>query len=438
MRSGSREDAATSDDEERCHGFTSFSGGAGLRSGHSRSPRRLRRQREGHVAVDGGPRPPGRRPGAGGGGARRPPPPPPPPPAGAARRANIVEEAEANLERNYAGTDRELPRDAPRPATGKKIWIVECSSAAEGCAAPARGAAEAAEALGWQATLVDGKLDPAAYNAAIRDAVAARADAIVLASVDCGLTKASLQAAKRAGITIAGLYGLDCDDRYAGGGERLFDAEILYDDGKTYGQWLPGPYAESAADYAIAKTGGKAKVLAMRENDVASVRHVSDGFERRMAECDSCETTVVEFTGADLVSGKLQAKVQTALTQHPEVDVVFSPYDAAVTLGIAAGVRASGRDKEIVLVGGEGFTPNIQMIRSGSGQDFAAGAPARWAGWAVVDQINRAFAGAPLVDQGIGLQSIDAEHNLPTRTPFYDGNARSDYEANFRRIWGLS
>jgi ribose transport system substrate-binding protein len=345
--------------------------------------------------------------------------------------------AKANLRRNYAGTDRALPSSAPKPAPGKKVWIIQCSAAAEGCAAPAAGAAEAAKLLGWKPTLVDGKLDPAVYNAAVRDAIAARADAIVLTSVDCGLTKASLAAAKRAGVKIAGLYGLDCDDTFAGGGKKLFDAEVLYADGKTYGDWLAGPYAQSAADYVIAKTNAKANVVAMRENDVASVRHVSDGFEARTKQCTSCKLTTVPFTGADLVSGKLQAKVQTALTRNPQADVVFAPYDASVTLGIAAGVKASGRDKQILLVGGEGLTPNIKMIRSGSGQDFAAGAPARWAGWAVIDELNRAFAGQPLVDEGIGVRSIDAQHNLPTKTTFYDGNPKSDYEANFRRIWGV-
>jgi ribose transport system substrate-binding protein len=349
----------------------------------------------------------------------------------------IVAEAKANVAKNYAGTDRALPTSAPAPPRGKSVWIIECSANAEGCSAPAAGAAEAAKALGWTTKVVDGKLDPAAYNAAVRDATAAKADAIVLASVDCGLTKASLQAAKKAGIKIAGLYGLDCDDRYAGGGQKLFDAEIQYAGGMTYGAWLSGPYAQTAADYVIAKSGGKAHVIAMQEDDVASVRHIGDGFAQAMKRCSSCQVTTVAFTGADFLNGKLQAKTQTALTQHPNATYVFAPYDAAVTLGIGAGVKASGRDKQVTLLGGEGLTPNIKMIKAGGPQDFAMGAPARWAGWATIDELNRAFAGRPLVDEGIGVQSIDATHNLPTKTTFYDGNAKSDYEANFRRIWGL-
>lgn len=352
--------------------------------------------------------------------------------------AGVVAEAKANLEANYAGTDRALPTEAPAPQADKSIWIITCSLSAEGCAEPGRGVAEAATELGWATKLVDGKLDAGTYNAAIRNAVAAKADAIVLVSVDCALTKASIEAAQDSGVLVGGLYALDCDDEYAGAGDPLFDFQLTYADGQTYGDFLGGEYSASIADYVIAKTDGQAEVVAVRQNDVASVRHVGDGFAARMDECGTCEVTSVEITNADLLGGKIQAKVQTALTQHPDADVVFAPYDAAISLGVAAAVKASGRDASVLLVGGEGLTPNIEMIASGSGQDFAAGAPARWAGWALTDELVRAFAGEPMVDEGIGVMSIDADHNLPQDTTYYDGNPDSDYEANFRSIWGLT
>src|SRR4051794_4081112 len=123
---------------------------------------------------------------------------------------SIVAQANANLARNYKGTDRALPASAPKPPAHLNVWVITCSMSAEGCADPAKGFADAAQALGWSTHLVDGKLDPGTYNAAVRDAIAAKANAIVLVSVDCALTKASLQAAKAAGILVGGLYGLDC------------------------------------------------------------------------------------------------------------------------------------------------------------------------------------------------------------------------------------
>jgi len=82
------------------------------------------------------------------------------------------------------------------------------------------------------------------------------------------------------------------------------------------------------------------------------------------------------------------------------------------------------------------------MIASGKGADFAAGAPARWVGWAAIDELIRDLAGEEPVDQGVGLQSIDKENNIPKETPYYDGNTENgiptqDYEANFKKIWGI-
>jgi hypothetical protein len=50
----------------------------------------------------------------------------------------------------------------------------------------------------------------------------------------------------------------------------------------------------------------------------------------------------------------------------------------------------------------------------------------------------RVFAGEPQVDQGIGVQSIDKNHNLPASTSYYDGNQRSQWRENYLKIWGVS
>lgn len=362
-------------------------------------------------------------------------------PAESTGGSSLVAEAQSALEKNYEGTDGPLPTSAPKPAKDQTVWIIACSTAAEGCSQPAEGVAEAAKVLGWKAHVADGKLNPAVYNSLVNQAVAAGANAIVLVAVDCSLTKASLENAKKAGVQIVGLYALDCDEGSGDKGQKLFNAEIIYTNGMNYNEWLLGPDTESQADFVIAKTEGKANVILMRENDTASVRLADDGFERAMEKCTECKLTTVEFTGEDLLNGNLQSKVQTALAQNPEADVVYAPYDASITLGIQAGVQASGRSGDILLIGDEGLAPNIQLIKEGK-QSFAAGAPARWSGWAAVDELIRSLDGEPAVKEGIGLQSIDPEHNIPTTTPYYDGNTvngkpKVDYKAAYEEIWGL-
>jgi ribose transport system substrate-binding protein len=343
--------------------------------------------------------------------------------------------AQAFLSKAYAGTDGTLPTASPPAAKGKTVWILSCSQSAPGCAVPAGAAVEAAKAIGWNAKILDGKFDPTVWNKLIRSATAARPDALVLDAVDCAAVQASLQAAKSAGIKVYGFYSFDCNDPYTNG-KSMFDGELLFTGGKGYADFIQNQFARTQAAYGIVNTGGKANVIQFYETDVAVAHHIGDGYDRWLSTCSGCKVWKVPFTGADLVSGKLQAKAAAALSKYPTANVVAAPYDATILLGIGpavAAARASGR--KLLLTGGEGLAPNVGLIKKGV-QDMAAGVPAAWVGWAAIDGINRMFNGQPQVPEGIGNQAIDKSHNLPTKTPFYDGNPKSqDYRAVYKRLW---
>src|SRR5207244_3512101 len=94
----------------------------------------------------------------------------------------------------------------------------------------------------------------------IRQAIAAKADGIILWAVDCAPVKAPLQDAKKAGIPVVGWEAIDCDQTIdkagqvkASGQPGLFSATITYPDpakpGKqvTFAQNLNGGYAEAQA-----------------------------------------------------------------------------------------------------------------------------------------------------------------------------------------------
>jgi ribose transport system substrate-binding protein len=344
--------------------------------------------------------------------------------------------AQSFLTKAYSGTDGTLPTSAPPPAKGKTVWILSCSQSAPGCAVPAAAAVQAAKTIGWNAKILDGKFDPTVWNKLIRSATAAKPDALVLDAVDCAAVQASLQAAKSAGVKVYGFYSFDCNDPYTKG-QPMFDGELSFSPWKGYADFIQNQFARTQAAYSIVKTGGRANVIQFYETDVAVAHHIGDGYAKWLATCTSCKVWKVPFTGADLVSGKLQAKAAAALAKYPTANVVAAPYDATILLGIGpavAAARASGR--KILLTGGEGLAPNVGLIKKGV-QDMAAGVPAAWVGWAAVDGLNRVFNGQPQVSEGIGNQAIDKAQNLPTKTPFYDGNPKSqDYRTVYKRLWG--
>lgn len=355
--------------------------------------------------------------------------------------------ANANLAKYYKGTDRPLPTSAPKPPPGKKIWVIACSTAAEGCSTPANAAADAGRKLGWTMTVQDGKLDPNVYNQLIRGAIAAKVDGLVLESVDCGPVAAAIKQATDAGIKVVGSVASDCNQKYVGG-QAEFTAQVSYcaqptsDEAKLescYESFLNNEYAGNMANYTIAQLNGKANVIVMQEDDTLQARIVGTAYQSALAQCSGCKVHVIPFTGQDLIDGNLQAKAAAALQKFPNADTVMIPYDAAGLLGVSAAVKtAQAQGRALQMIGAEGLSGAIAQIKSGQGQTFATGAPIQWWGWSAIDAMIRAFAGQPQVDEGIGVQAINKDHNLPTATPYYNGNQNTDWKANYLKIWGVS
>ena len=360
----------------------------------------------------------------------------------------VVAAAKAAVAKNRQGTDRALPSSAPKPEPGKNIWVISCTQAGEGCSAPAAAAKEAGESVGWKMTVFDGKGSPDVYATGIRAAVADKADGIILDVVDCILVKSALEEARDAGVKIFAFYSFDCNDSLAGsGGEPLFDAEIDFGPAaKTWAEYVDNVYSRAIADYIVAATNGKAKIVEFTEDDLLITRHYKAALEKHLKDCSGC--TIVKQVpitlAGDVLTGKLQGKAEAALTQNPQADVLYAPYDSILTLGVSQAVTASGRNDDLLVIGNEGLSANIGFIRDDKGQDFVNGAPDAWVGWAAIDGINRVLHGQPQVDQGIGFQTLDREGPLPKKTTFYDGNIdadgnpKQDYKANFQKIWSSS
>jgi ribose transport system substrate-binding protein len=363
---------------------------------------------------------------------------------GGSSSSAVVAEAKAAVAKNREGTDRALPASAPKPQAGKNVWVISCTQAAEGCSQPAAGAKEAGASIGWKMTVFDGKGSPDVLAGGIRSAIADKADAIILDAVDCVAAKSALQEARQAGVKIYGIFSLDCDDPFVGG-KPLFDAQLTYEGGMTFGEYFEGPFIRSLADYVIAKTKGEAKIIEFTQNDSLVSRHLNKGFEKRIKDCSGCTIVAkVPITFPDLIGGKLQGKTAAALTRYPQANVLYGLYDSALILGVSQAVVASGRNDELLVPGGEGLSPNIGFVRDNKGQDSVIGSPANWLGWAAIDGVNRLLQGQPQVDEGIGFQTLDHDGPLPKKTTYYDGNIdadgnpKQDYEANFKKIWGIS
>jgi ribose transport system substrate-binding protein len=357
-----------------------------------------------------------------------------------ARAANDGDGADPALRRAIAATNLAFkgtnrPVDSTlRPAVkGKHLVIVTAGSAAGGAGEGVGSVVEAAETIGWDVDVYDGKLTPATYPGLVRQAIAAGADAILLSGIDCQAVKQPLEEARAKKIVVTGIAAFDCSDPAAGGsGHDLFSTKInLGPDAKTIGAWVAA-YGDAQANYVIAKSKNRAKVLLVTGPEFTTLHYIDQGFRRTIKRSKDSEiVSTLDVTTADFVSNQLVPKIQAELLRHPDVNWVRSPFAYATTLGVvpALGSRASSTD----VMGGEGTEPEIDLLRNGK-ITATNTVSTEWESWASVDAINSAFRGEKPVDSGLGWTMVDRNHNLP---PSGVPEPAIDYKAAYEKAWGV-
>lgn len=341
--------------------------------------------------------------------------------------SGILGTAKAANTAMIAGTNRTPPGNAPTPPKNKSVWVISCLQAAAGCATPAAAIRQAARALGWKTTVVDGKFNPDTWAGGIRQAISAKADAIVTIGFDCSAVKQPLLEAKAAHVVTIGVYGLDCNDPSVGGQPEYSSLLKL---GQPTADYFKS-WGKAQADYIIANSDAKAKVITVDHSDTLITAYVGEGFDAEMAKCTTCTVVnKVKMVGADL-AGPILQKVQTALVQHPEATWVHLPYD---NLALVLAQTIKSAHPGIELTAGEGFAPNADLIRQGT-ETAGIAVPVSWEGYAAVDTIIRLLAGQTSIpDSGIGLQVMDKTHNLPPSGGYVPS---VNYVAAYRKSWGL-
>jgi ribose transport system substrate-binding protein len=327
------------------------------------------------------------------------------------------------------GTFAEEPTTSPvRAGTNKSIAIISCGQEVGACKIATEGGEEAAHKLGWKTTLFDAKSNYASANTGIRNALAEGVDGIFTYLIDCQYMKAGLEEAKEAGVPVVAGEGRDCNET-SSGGEELFTYAFHYQGGLNFME-EDALYGKLAAEYAIVNKEGKSNALAF-EDDVPSIKPQQEATEKAYSECPECQLKVVNFP-VSAYGTRLQEIGEQNILQNPEVNSVIPSYEAAA-LEIFPSVRSSGREEEILTFVGEGNAGGLDLIREGT-NGYSVAWPVKWEGWGSVDALGRIFLGQKPVGTGLGLQIVDAEHNLPKSGP---AQTPVDFEAMYEKAWGL-
>lgn len=335
----------------------------------------------------------------------------------------------ADVYRGVLGTP---PSATVEPKSGALAWVVSCGQSVPTCASPAEAAVEAAEAAGLTTKMCDGQLNPQGWSACIRQGISAKAAGIIVIGQDCDSFQAALREAKTAGIPTIGAGGNDCDVR---GGQKLYSAVVRNLPDLTAEQWWKKMGALQA-DWIIEKTDAKAQVLSLKFTDSIWGGWIQDGFAAELATCSGCKVLDTLTVGnADVAGGQLTQKFATALLKQPKANAVNVPLDGWFFAGLSQAVQSSGRADDLAVIGNFGEPGNLDLIRKGTGEDATVGFSAPWVGWAGVDALARVLAGQPVQPAGIGLQVIDADHNLPAPGTSFVYSPAVDFRAAYTKDW---
>ncbi|WP_432975331.1 sugar ABC transporter substrate-binding protein [Dactylosporangium sp. CA-233914] len=342
------------------------------------------------------------------------------------------------MEQLYKGLGDPPPTTGPTPPKNKTVWWVSCGEKIPACSARTEFGRAAAGLLGWTFKVADGNLNAnGGWQTAMRQAIAAKPDAIIASAMDCATIEQPLKEAKAAGIPVVADTASDCDSPIGGnGGTSLFSGPTKFSTAApTAGDYLKSLGTAGAA-YIINKTGGSAKIITAVIQAPLGLA-IDEGFQAEIKKCSGCSVVgSFTFRPADTTAGGPFAQaLQAALVKHPDANVVYMPLDSELqSAGGARIVKQTGRD--ILVVGGQGTDPAVvAMTKSGDIAAMTSVTSTEWISYAAMDTVLRVLAKAPTVNQGVGVIVIDAKHGIGEGDAVT--TAAYDIKASYSKLWGV-
>jgi ribose transport system substrate-binding protein len=305
---------------------------------------------------------------------------------------------------------------------GKHVWIVTSTMAVPFVATIAHGVEAAGKVAGIETTLFDGKGDVSQWNRGMAQAVAQHAGGIVTVGASPELMKGPMADALRAKIPVVDAVTADKTAALVPGTFSHVSISFFHS-------------GELQADYAIVKSGGKAHVLILGDNEFPGEVSRVEGMQKAIStHCPDCKVAVQDTQVGNL-GVKLGQLAQTLLRRDPEINFVLPTYDAQAIYVVPA-IKAANFDRPIEVVGSDAVPSNLDWIRQGNIQSADVGEPETWLGWAALDEVARGMLALPPVDEQVPLR-LFVEDNLKNTSNDETELFGGDFESQYKKLWGL-
>ncbi|PNE32296.1 sugar ABC transporter substrate-binding protein [Streptomyces eurocidicus] len=314
------------------------------------------------------------------------------------------------------------PTRGPRAVPGKSLVYVAQTMTNPGVAGTATGVREAAEAIGWSVRVLDGQGTPAGIQAAFGQALALRPSGVVIGGFDPRLTSQQVAKAHADHVPLVGWHALDTPG--PGRDPALF----------TNITTRVGDVARISADWIITHSRGHAGVVLFTDASIPFARTKSELIKKELATCSGVRLLAEENIPVSDTSSRTPQEVSALLARFGDGwtysvainDVYFA--DAAPALRAA---RRKGAGPPFAIGAGDGDPSAFQRVNGGQFQTATVPEALTEQGWQIVDEFNRAFAGAPASGY-VAPVHIATSANSASVTSW---DPRG-YRAAYRRIWG--
>jgi ribose transport system substrate-binding protein len=285
----------------------------------------------------------------------------------------------------YAGpqTAWQGPNSAPAPAKDK--FIVYLSGDEQNDISREYGLymKEAAAKLGWKSAVIDGKGSPGSWVAGFNQAIALKPNGIAIFA-DAKSLQGPIRTATDQDITVIGLHAASLP----GPAPDLHLFVNIQEDPREIGK--------AEADWAIADSNGKARVVVVTHNEYQIAATKSGATRDEIQGCQGCKVLdYVNFPASE--AAQRMPQLTTSWLQRfglplYATSVGDNDLDFAVPALRAAGVAPD----QAKLIGADGNRSAYERIRKGNQyQTVTVSEPIELQAYQAIDEFNRAFNKAP-------------------------------------------
>lgn len=299
----------------------------------------------------------------------------------------------------------ELPSFDMSANQGKTVWVINAARVAF-LQKISDGAEAAASAAGMNTKVVYGDGTTASAQAAVEQAIAQKADGIVLIVVDPTSIARAVASAESAGIVVTDMINRSEGEPLPDGVAGTMAVDLKTEMG-------------AAAGWALADSECDSNLLMYSPSALPITAAAATEFESVYTDvCDWCELEIKDLDYGNFAS-TLTSEVQTDIRRNPDLTHIFAIVGSSVPY-VDAGLK--GASSDVGVLAHDGIDENLEAIRSGDSSlvaDFAF-APSEAIGWQAIDQQGRLMTG----DEGA------AEVIIPSR--LVDASNIGDVEAD---VW---